>query len=85
MTKSSCFIFLPLLVNEKAHFSLRSRCITIGVGVYRSYSMFICSYDILFQVSSSVALKKPPQSDNKKYSDEEDSSIASWYDLSLLI
>ncbi|XP_006350667.1 uncharacterized protein [Solanum tuberosum] len=29
------------------------------------------------QVSSSVALKKPLQSDNKKYSDEEDSSIAS--------
>ncbi|WMV34152.1 hypothetical protein MTR67_027537 [Solanum verrucosum] len=41
MTKSSCFILLPLLV------------------------------------SSSVALKKPLQSDNKKYSDEEDSSIAS--------
>lgn len=29
------------------------------------------------QVSSSVALKKPLQSDNKKYSDEEDSSSAS--------
>lgn len=29
------------------------------------------------QVSSSAALKKPLQSDNKKYSDEEDSSIAS--------
>ncbi|KAM3308880.1 protein WVD2-like 3 [Capsicum chacoense] len=35
-------------------------------------------------LSNANALKKP-QCDNKKHSDEEDSSIASWYDLSPLI